>query len=123
MHIYLLICLMYRDNSKHKSLTYALNSYHCQALLVERNTMVTRITDLANVAADKFDQQTAAATSLAASMQDTIIALRESSALTATLLDKYVAQNAYLDAATGSVVPNLNCSRASVWETSFSISR
>ncbi len=90
---------------------------------MERSTMVSRITDLANVAADKFDQQKAAAVSLASSMQDTITALKESSALTAMLLDKYVAQNAYLDAATGAIVQDLSCSRASVWRTSFSVNR
>ncbi len=85
--------------------------------------MVASATAKTDTAASMFDRQTAAATSLAASMSDTITAMRESTALSASLLDKYLAQNVMLDGMTGMVIPDFNCSRGSMWETQFTVSR
>lgn len=94
-----------------------------QALVEKFDDMVTALSTLANQAAAKFDQQKIAAQSLSAAMRDSITAMQDAAALAQQLQSKYVQQSLLLDAATGSLVEDWNCSRTQDWEVSFATSR
>jgi hypothetical protein len=85
--------------------------------------MVTQLTASADAAATKFGQQQAAAASLSASMRDSITSMREAAVLAQQLTDKYVEQTLMLDAATGGVIEDWNCSRTTDLEVAFAVNR
>lgn len=87
------------------------------------DAMVTAISSLANQAMDKFDQQHAAAASLATTMNDAITTMRESAALTEAMREKYVQQTLMVDGATGQLIDDWSCSRTKHWELHFNTSR
>lgn len=85
--------------------------------------MVAALGTLADTAAARFDQQAAAAASMSAALKDSITAMREAATLAQKLQAKYVEQTLMLDAATGSIIEDWDCSRTSDWEVGFAVSR
>jgi hypothetical protein len=96
---------------------------HLQGLVAQFASMVTALGASADAAATKFDQQKSAATTLAASMQDSITSMREAAALAEQLQAKYVEQTVMLDAATGGIIEDWSCSRTLDWEVGFAVHR
>lgn len=97
--------------------------HHLQDLISKFDAMVASIGALSDTAATRFDQQKAAAASLSAAMTDTITSMKEAAALAQQLQAKYVEQTLMLDAATGSIIEDWNCSRTTDWEVSFAVAR
>jgi hypothetical protein len=94
-----------------------------QDLVTSFDAMVAALSSLSDEAAAKFDQQASTAATLAASMSDTITAMREAAALNEALAEKYVQQTLMLDAATGQLVDGWACNREKHWELAFSVNR
>jgi hypothetical protein len=94
-----------------------------QDLVTSFDAMVAALSDLSDQAAAKFNQQASAAATLAASMSDTITAMREAAALNEAMTEKYVQQTLMLDAATGQLVEDWSCNRDKYWELHFAMNR
>lgn len=94
-----------------------------QDLVASFDAMVATLSDLSDQAAAKFNMQASAAASLAASMSDTITAMREAAALNEATTEKYVQQTLMLDAATGQAADGWSCDRAKYWELHFGMNR
>jgi hypothetical protein len=92
-----------------------------QGLVAQFSSMVTALGASADAAAAKFDLQKSAATTLSASMQDSITSMREAAALAEQLQAKYVEQTVMLDAATGGIIEDWSCSRTLDWEVGFTV--
>jgi hypothetical protein len=87
------------------------------------DAMVAALSALSDQAAAKFNQQTSTAATLAASMSDTITAMREAAALNEQMTEKYVQQTLMLDAATGQLNEDWSCNREKYWELHFATNR
>jgi hypothetical protein len=101
------------------------NESHAQLqdLVTSFDAMVAALAALSDEAAAKFNQQASTAATLAASMSDTITAMREAAALNEALAEKYVEQTLMLDAATGQAVDGWSCDRQKYWELRFGVNR
>lgn len=94
-----------------------------QNLVTSFDDMVSALNALSDQAAARFEQQATTAASLAASMSDTITAMREAAALNEAMAERYVQQTLMLDAATGQLVDGWSCNREKYWELAFSVNR